>query len=167
MPSADVLPWHPDNNDPGYHNRECRIKRVRVDTLKFTSDIYPVAPAKEIQQVFAANDDDIPDHDIPTVINHLDTGILHNYWSDGADIITVNAVKIDKDDPTVIKGQFDSSNDAIVTNLLIYLHNYKQYTTKFKCPVKLTGAIGTKDIHPLDEEFLHLPTPTPFVFLAV
>ena len=33
--------------------------------------------------------------------------------------------------------------------------------------MKLTGVVGTKDIHPLGEGFLHLPAPTPSGFLAV
>ena len=49
----------------------------------------------------------------------------------------------------------------------IYLHKYQPYTTWFKCPVKLTGAVGTTNIHPLGEGFLHLPAPTPCGFLAV
>ena len=92
---------------------------------------------------------------------------MHDYWDRDADVITVNAVAIDKDDPTAIRGQFDSGADDTVTNLLIYLHDYRPYTTKFKCPVKLTGAVGTNDIHPLGEGFLHLPAPNPSGFLAV
>ena len=43
MPSADVLPWYPDDDDPGpeHKNRECRIKHIRIDTSDFTSDLYP------------------------------------------------------------------------------------------------------------------------------
>ena len=40
MTSADVLPWHPDD-DPGYQNRECQVKRIKVNTSKITLDIYP------------------------------------------------------------------------------------------------------------------------------
>ena len=82
-------------------------------------------------------------------------------------MITVNAIKIDKDDPTAVCGQFDYSDDVTVTILLIYLHYYKQYNTKFKYLVKLTGAVGTNDMYPLGEGFLHLPAPTPSKFLAV
>ena len=45
---------------------------------------------------------DIPDHDMPTCVNHLNTGTMHDYWSCDADVITVNTVDVDKDDPTVI-----------------------------------------------------------------
>ena len=48
---------------------------------------------------------------------------MNDYWWRDPDIITVNAVKINKDDPTAIRGQFDSGADERVTNLLIYLHN--------------------------------------------
>lgn len=33
--------------------------------------------------------------------------------------------------------------------------------------MKLTGAVDTKDIHPLGECFLHLPAPIPLRFIAV
>ena len=81
--------------------------------------------------------------------------------------ITVNAVEITKDDPTAIRGQFDSGANATVTNLLIYLHNYQPYTTQFKCSVRLTGVDGTTDIYPLGEGFLHLTAPTPSGYLGV
>ena len=70
-------------------------------------------------------------------------------------------LKSSKDYPTAIRGQFQSWADAIVINLVICLHDYKQYT------MKLTSAVGKKDIHPLGEGFLHLPAPTPSEFLAV
>ena len=49
---------------------------------------------------------------------------MNDYWSHDPNDIIVNAVKIAKDDPTAIRGQFDSGADATVTNLLTYLHNY-------------------------------------------
>ena len=160
---VDLLPWHPNDDDHGYRNRECQIKRLRVNKSQFTSDIYPTVPAPTIQPVFA--DDIVIPTDVPTVVNHLDVGSLHKYW-DSTDV-AVNAVAIDNDDPSAIRGQFDSGADASVTNLLIYLHKYRPYTPKFKCPVKLTGAVGSEDLYPLGEGFLHLPAPTPCGFLAV
>ena len=53
---------------------------------------------------------------------------VNDYWSHDPENITFNAVKISKDDPTTIRGQFDSGADTTVTNLLIYLHNYRPYT---------------------------------------
>ena len=47
------------------------------------------------------------------------------------------------------------------------MYHYQPYTPKFRCPVKLTGAVGTNNIHPLGEGFLHLPAPNPSGFLAV
>ena len=100
-------------------------------------------------------------------VNHLDTGTLYNYWSCDTNVVTVNVIEIDKDNLTTIHGQFYSGADATVTNLLIYLHVYKQYDATSKCPVKLTCAVGTQNMHPLGEGFLHLPAPTPSGFLAV
>ena len=137
---------------------------------KFTLDIYPdffLENQVITDPVFASDDIDVSGYNLPTKVNLLDTGSMHDYWSRDPDIITVNVVEIDKDDPTAVCGQFESGADATLTNLLIYLHDYKHYNTKFKCPVKLTGAIGTKDIHPLGEGFLHLPASTPSGFLTV
>ena len=91
---------------------------------------------------------------LQTKIYQLDTGTMYDYWSHNPNVLTVNVIKIDKDDLTAVCGQFNSSTDAIVTNLLVYLHDYKQYNVKSKCPVNLTGAVGTKDIHPLGQGFL-------------
>ena len=74
--------------------------------------------------ISASDDIDVPDYDSPTKVNLLDVGTMNDYWSRDLDIITVNAVEINKDDPTAICGQFNSGTNATVTNLLIYLHNY-------------------------------------------
>ena len=59
MPSADVLPWHPDDDDPVpiAQNRECRVRRVSINTSALTSDLYP-EPDPYIDPVFSP--DDIP-----------------------------------------------------------------------------------------------------------
>ena len=44
-------------------------------------------------------------------------------------------------------------------------YNQTKYNSKLKCPVKLTGVIGTNNVHPFGEGFLHLPAPTPSGFL--
>ena len=123
MPSADVLSWHPDDPDPvpAYKNRECRVKQIRIDTSNFTSDLYSEFDNDQYSLVF--DDDDIPLYDLPTKVNLLDVGTMNDYWSHDPENITVNAVKIVKDDPTAIRGQFDSGAGTTVTNLLIYLHN--------------------------------------------
>ena len=92
---------------------------------------------------------------------------MNTYWSHDPEIITVNAVKITIDDPTAIQGRFYSGANATVTNLLIYLYNCCPYTAQFKCPVRLTIAVGTTNIYPLCEGFLHLPAPTPSGYLGV
>ena len=95
---------------------------------KFTSDIYPDSFLETkffVDPVFTSDDIDVPGYDLPTKVNLLETGFMHDYWSRDLDIITVNAVEIDKDDPTAVCGQFDSGADAIVTNLPIYLHDNK------------------------------------------
>ena len=99
-----------------------------MNTLKFTSNIYPDSFLENkifTDLVFASNNIDVPGYDLPTKVNLLNIGSMHDYWSRDLDIITVNAVEIDKDDPTAVCGQFDSGADAIVTNLPIYLHDNK------------------------------------------
>ena len=70
------------------------------------------------------DNNDIPVFDLPTKVNLLDVGTMNDYWSHDSDDIVVNAVRIAKDDPTAIRGQFDSGADATVTNSLTYMHNY-------------------------------------------
>ena len=51
-----------------------------------------------------------------------------------------------------MQGQFDNGTDATVTNLLVYLHDYKAYDRQFiKYPVKFTSAVGPDNIYPLGE----------------
>ena len=107
MPSANVLPWHLDDDDPGsvYRNRECRVKRIRVDTSAFTSDLYPepVFDNNVFEDpIFASDDIDVSDYDSPTKVNLFDVGTMNDYWSRDSAIITVNAVEINKDDPTAV-----------------------------------------------------------------
>ena len=62
MPSADVFPWHPDDNDPGpaHQNRECRVKRIQINTSNLTSDLYPDVYKEPI---FAPDTIEVPDFD--------------------------------------------------------------------------------------------------------
>ena len=41
MPSADMFPWHPHDDDPSYQNKECQVKKIQADESQFTSNIYP------------------------------------------------------------------------------------------------------------------------------
>ena len=79
--SDNLLTWKLDDDDPSIRKRKFQNKRVQVDTSKFTSDIHPVAPAREIHPVLADEDFDIPDHVMPTAVNHSNSDILHGYWS--------------------------------------------------------------------------------------
>ena len=62
--------------------------------------------------VFTSDDIDNTGYDSPTM-NILDTGSIHYYWSRNPDVITVNIIKIDKDDPTKCFGQFYSSDEKL------------------------------------------------------
>ena len=128
MPSAVVLSWHPDDPDPvsAYKNRECCVKQIQIDTSDFTSDLNPEFDNNQYSPVF--DDDDIPLYDLHTKVNLLDVGTMNDYRSHDPENITVNSVKIAKDDPITICSQFNSGADTTVTNLLIYLHNYRPYS---------------------------------------
>ena len=101
MPSADVLPWHPDDDDPVpvHRNRECRVKRVHINTSNLTSDLYPDVDVDVYEDpIFAPDTITVPVYDSPTKVNLLDVGTMLDYWDRDENIITVNAVEIDKDD---------------------------------------------------------------------
>ena len=89
MPSADVLPWNPDDDaGPAYQNRECYVKPIQVNTSAFTSDLYP-EPVFDDEvfedPIFAG--DPIPIYDSPTKVNLLDVGTMNDYWSQDPDVI--------------------------------------------------------------------------------
>ena len=105
MPSADVLPWHPDDDDPGpaRRNREYRVKRILINTSNLTSDLYPEVDDDVYEDpIFAPDTIEVPVYDSPTKVNFLDVGTMNDYWDHDEETITVNAVAIDKDDPTAI-----------------------------------------------------------------
>ena len=80
-------------------------------------------------------------------------------------MIDVKAVAAHKGNE--VRGQFDNGADANVTNLFVYLHDYKPYNRKFKCLVWLTGAVGFSIIYPLGEGRLLVPAPVPCGCLAI
>ena len=82
-PSADVLSWYPHDGDPCpmYRNRECCVKQIRVDISAFTSDLYP-EPLFDNNvfknPIFAGDDIDTPNYDLPTKVNLLNVGTMDN-----------------------------------------------------------------------------------------
>ena len=75
--------------------------------------------------------DDLPQA-VPILANDPPT-------ADNPILIDVKAVAVHEGNE--VRGQLDNGTDATVTNLLIYLHNYKPYDRQFKCPGRLTGAV--------------------------
>ena len=70
-------------------------------------------------------------------------------------------------DRNEVSCQFYNGADARVNNLLVYVHNYKPYNLKLKCPVWLTSAAGSDNIYPLGEGKLHAPAAVPGGNLAI
>ena len=103
--SADVLSWHLDIGDPSYCNRECFIKRASVDSSQVNLYIYPTVLVATVEPVFDSDDFDAPYHTMSTVVNHLNTSTLHDKFDHDPDDIIVNAVAVDNNDPTDIRGQ--------------------------------------------------------------
>ena len=150
--SSDVLPWNYDDDNPVIDIPLVAaqdVKVLRVNTKKFTSD--------------AADDD------LPQAVHILDS---NTPTVDEPALIDVKAVALAVDpadayDNNDVRAQFDSGADATVTNLRVYLHDYKPYNRKFKCPVRLTGAVGSTDVFPLGEGKLHVPAPVPSGYIAI
>ena len=61
----------------------------------------------------------------------------------------------------LIRDQFDNYADTTIINSLFYLHDYKAYNCKFKCPGKLTDDIDSSDVYPLGEGNLNIPATVP------
>lgn len=66
---------------------------------------------------------------------------------DNQTAIEVKGVAID--DVDEVCGQLDNGVDATITTLLVYFHDYKAYSCKFSCPVKLTCVVCSNNIYPL------------------
>ena len=116
---------------------------LRINTKKFTSD--ELAAFDDLPQAVPILDSNTPAVEEPILID-------------------VKAVAIDPADAydgNDVRAQFDSGADATVTNLRVYLHDYKPYNRKFKCPVRLTGAVGSTDVFPLGKGKLHVPAAVP------
>ena len=152
--SSDILLWNPSDDNPflDSNNNTYTVQVLHINSLKFTSD--QLAKVVELLEVVAIEDDATPTADEPTT-----TG--------------VNAVTIDENDTIAdtdqICGQFEHGANATVTNFLVDLCEYKAYDHKFKCPVKLTGAIGFKlKIYPLGEGYyLYVPAPVSCGYLVI
>ena len=118
--SSDVLPWNYYDDNPAIDTPRAAIQEVkvlRINTEKFTSD------------ELAANDD------LPQAVPILDS---NTPTVEEPVLIDVKAVAVDPADAydgNDVCAQFDSGADATVTNLFVYLHDYKPYNRKFKCPV--------------------------------
>ena len=147
--SSDVLPRNHDDDDPAIDGPQVEIQTVqglRINTKKFTSN--ELAAIDNLPQ-----EDPILESDTPTVEDPI--------------LADVKAVVADAYDGNDVRAQFDSGADATLTNLLVYLHDYKPYNRKFKCPVRLTGTIGSTDVFPLGEDKINVPAAVPCGYIAI
>ena len=145
--SFGVLSWSHDNDYPILDGTPVDIQTVqalRINTSKFSSN--ELAAIDNLPQAIPIFDDNTPAVDDPILID-------------------VKAVAAR--DGNEFRGQFDNGADATVTNLLVYLHNYKPYDRKFKYPFLLTGAVGSNNVYPLGEGKLRVPAAVPGGYLAI
>ena len=83
------------------------------------------------------------------------------------DPILIDVKAVAAYDGNGVCGQFDNSADTTVTNLLIYLHNYKPCNCQFKCPVWLTGDDSSNDVCSLGKGKLRVPADVSSVYLVI
>ena len=152
--SSDVLPWNCNDDNPAIDIPQVAIQEVkvlRINTKKFTSD--ELAAYDDLPQAVPILDSNTPTVDEPILID--------------VKAVALAVDPADAYDGNDVRAQFDSGADATVTNLRVYLHDYKPYNRKFKCPVRLTGAVGSTDVFPLGEGKLHVPAPVPSGYIAI
>lgn len=90
--------------------------------------------AVPINPIFNDNRFDVNDNDIPTFVNYLDVVTLKDHFVvDNPDQINIKSVVVNVENQ--VRGQYYSGAEASITNLLVYFHDYKAYTHKFKYPV--------------------------------
>ena len=145
--TSDVLSWNHDNDDPTLDGAPIDIETVQViciNTSKFTSD--ELAEIDKLPQAVPILDEDTPAVDDPI-------------------LIAVKVVAVYNGNE--VHGKFDNGADATVGNFLAYLHDYKPYDRKFKCPVKLTGDVGSNNVYPHGEGKLHVLAATPGGYVAI
>lgn len=114
--SSNILSWNPEDNDPGFHNIASIVKVLRINTLKFTSN--QLAEYSDIPDTIAVDNDDCT-----VVCNDAASPVV-------IDLVTieVKAVVINNEDE--VRAQFDTRDNTLVTNLLVYLHDCKLYNQK-------------------------------------
>ena len=118
--SSDILPWNYNDDNPAIDSPQLatqEVKVLRINTKKFTSNELAAFDTLPLE---------IPilDSNTPTVEEQV--------------LIDVKAIAVDPADAydgNDVRAQFDSGADETVTNLRVYLHDYKPYNRKFKCPI--------------------------------
>ena len=70
-------------------------------------------------------------------------------------------------DPDVVRAQLDTGASASCTNLLHMLHDYRAFSPKYPCPVRLLPATEGSDAVPLGLGFLHVPCDNGVGFLPI
>ena len=73
----------------------------------------------------------------------------------------------DDDDPDVVRAQIDSGAFASCTDQRHMLHNFREFTASFPCPVVLQPASDGSDIVPKGVGYLHVPSPNAQGHIAV
>lgn len=128
MSSSDIQLWNSKDYNPllDGNNDMDTVQFLWVNTSKFTTDqLTGYAELPKIGLTFVP----APSIDNPVTINVNAVAI--------GNIVTLT-------DSNQVQGQFDNGVNTTFANLLVYFCDYKAYGRKFKCPVKLTGTVGSK-----------------------
>ena len=72
-----------------------------------------------------------------------------------------------EDDPDAVRAQVDTGAFASVTDKKHMLHDYREFSQSFPCPVTLMPAKDGSDITPEGCGYLHTPAPNAHGFIAV
>ena len=92
IPSADVLPWHHYDENPGFNDPVSNVKVLQINPSKFSSNIYTNLP----QAVVVEDIDDGNIHDVCTIVSNLDVDNLADHFVvDDPKPISVKADVID------------------------------------------------------------------------
>ena len=94
---------------------------------------------------------------LPYVGESDDSSVASSNTSCASLIIQEDALPVVDDDPDAVRAQIDTGAFASVTDQLHMLHDYREFSATFPCPVKLEPAKEGSDIYPQGVGYLHVP----------
>ena len=175
----DTLPDDDPSPSPVEQGRASHC-RTLSDPGRVTTCLYPLDEGTEDTDTIDDDefsnffDDSNPDHSIAIELNAIriqrpEVIQAYDIMSDDSDDdeSILNEVEegsskdetppIVDDDPDAIRAQIDSGAFASCTDQLHMLHDYKEFSKSFPCPLHLLPAAVGLDLTPKGVSFLHVP----------